>query len=201
MTSIGTNSDSFAKHTDDYRHPLSDSLKDPSATPSQHDHIPAPRVHRLPDLRFEQSYLRSVRPYVNVERISVEELGRDEKGKAVAVEDASPREVIQVQWNKVLWITTRDQVISPLLQGALWYVSSLSFSDDRLRKTRIFGRGVAGHFLRPMFASFFRSFKAWWSKGGIYSPGPRPEGQGAGKLRGWVEGLTAPGAVRHDLTR
>jgi hypothetical protein len=29
-------------------------------------------------------------------------------------------EIIHVQWKKVIWITIRDQVISPLVQGALW---------------------------------------------------------------------------------
>ena len=68
-------------------------------------------------------------------------------------------------------------------------------------KRGCFLRGVAGHFLRPMMASFFQSVRAWWSKGGMHSSGPKPEGQGVGKLRTWVEGLTAPGAVRHDLSK
>lgn len=33
---------------------------------------------------------------------------------------SSPHEVIKVQWKNVLWVTMRDQVISPLVQGALW---------------------------------------------------------------------------------
>ena len=31
-------------------------------------------------------------------------------------------EVVRVQWGRVIWITTRDQVLSPLLQGAVWCV-------------------------------------------------------------------------------
>ena len=124
MTSVDTGSDSFTKNTDEFRHSLSESMRDPSASTSHRDS--APRVNRLPDLRFEQSYLRSIRPYVHVERVESGEPQKDEKGKAIAVEDAQPREVIEVQWSKVAWITTRDQVISPLVQGALWWVSSSS---------------------------------------------------------------------------
>jgi hypothetical protein len=45
-----------------------------------------------------------------------------EEEELVAVHAASPAstEVIEVQWRKLLWITARDQVISPLIQGCLW---------------------------------------------------------------------------------
>ncbi|KAB8245128.1 hypothetical protein BDV35DRAFT_269111 [Aspergillus flavus] len=52
---------------------------------------PAPRRHHLPpmpDLRFEQSYLASIR-------------GAE-------------------TWGRVAWITVRDQVLLPLVQGTLW---------------------------------------------------------------------------------
>ena len=58
---------------------------------------------------------------------------RSEKGKEKAVDvDEEPEEqlavagggeVVHVQWGRILWITTRDQILSPLLQGALWCVS------------------------------------------------------------------------------
>ncbi|RDW78775.1 DUF1770 domain-containing protein [Aspergillus mulundensis] len=72
-------------------------------TPSDADSIPSDLVdhHRalrplsrrhtlppLPDLRFEQSYLSSIR-------------GAD-------------------TWGRVAWITIRDQVLLPLVQGTLW---------------------------------------------------------------------------------
>lgn len=96
------------------------------------------RIAALPDLRFEQSYLRSVRPYVHVERVSTfdsEVSSKDEKGKTVAQpeDDTLHHEIssgtvirkeedIQIQWANVLWVTTKDQVLSPLIQGALWCV-------------------------------------------------------------------------------
>ena len=114
-------------------------------------HLPhPPRLPAIPDLRFEYSYLRSIRPYVSVERISsvpesrstmnielAEEhgyvsLGAEGKEKEMSEEDehtvfepyptsvAGPREIIHIQWQKIAWVTVRDQVISPFLQGALW---------------------------------------------------------------------------------
>lgn len=68
-------------------------------------HIPA-----IPDLRFEQSYLKSIAPYITTRRVPSGE------------EEEEGLEVVGVEWRKVLWITTRDQLISPLLQGAIWYV-------------------------------------------------------------------------------
>lgn len=91
--------------------------KDRAARP----HLP------IPDLRFEQSFLRSIEKYVHVEGAS----RRDEKGKekddmkAVThtegpiVVGSLPR-VSSVDWGPVLWITFRDQVFSPWAQGALW---------------------------------------------------------------------------------
>lgn len=120
MTSVTTDTDSFAKNTDEFRRTLTEVSGSPSGSASHPE--PAPRAQRLPDLRFEQSYLRSIRPYVHVERVEPRELGKDEKGKGVSVEESSSTEVIQIQWGKVAWVTTRDQVISPLVQGALWCV-------------------------------------------------------------------------------
>ncbi|KAL4249443.1 Mitophagy receptor Atg43 [Abortiporus biennis] len=138
------------------------------------------RIPAVPDLRFEQSYLRGVRPYVHVERIGPGKTAKqDEKGKAITVQEepSTRREVIKVDWTNLAWITTRDQVISPLLQGALW--------------------GVASHFLRPFLASFYQQVRGWWSRGSIYSPkGPKAEGQGVGWLRTWAEGVTASANMR-----
>ena len=94
------------------------------------------RIPPVPDMRFEYSYLRSVRQCVQIERPSASEKGKEKavegegegdderegevQGREVQVAGAG--EIVQVQWGRILWITTRDQVISPLLQGALWCV-------------------------------------------------------------------------------
>ncbi|KAF4583423.1 hypothetical protein EYR40_010877 [Pleurotus pulmonarius] len=94
-------------------------------------HHPA-RIPAIPDLRFENSYLRSIRPFFYVRRIYVapdaKEPDYDHADVALAASHkAAISEEIIIDWAKVLWITTRDQVISPFLQGAVW--------------------GIAGHFL------------------------------------------------------
>ena len=70
-----------------------------------------------------------MKPYVHVERRKRTSKGADDENKEEAggggeEEEVGEAEVITVEWGKVLWITTRDQVISPLLQGALWCVTN-----------------------------------------------------------------------------
>lgn len=116
------------------------------AADRQKNSYPAPkhtnsrsRLPLIPDLRFEYSYLRSIRPYIQIERstpslhpvddptlddheyerinIPGDEKEMEQNHKVLT----SPTpEIIHVQWGKVIWITVRDQVVSPLLQGALW---------------------------------------------------------------------------------
>jgi len=101
-----------------------------------------PRLPVIPDLRFEYSYMRSIRPYIQFERstsaihpvgpalddheyerINIpgdeKETERNDKPVSSPTPILAP-EIIRVQWKKVIWITVRDQVISPLVQGALW---------------------------------------------------------------------------------
>jgi hypothetical protein len=96
----------------------------------------------IPDLRFEQSYLKSIQPYVHIEEAESQELRVvNEKGKGKEKAEL-PREgeeqreqlirrdvepivdsshhLVRIEWGRVAWVTTRDQIISPLLQGALW---------------------------------------------------------------------------------
>jgi hypothetical protein len=81
----------------------------------QHSH--RTKLPVIPDLRFEYSYLKSIQHFVEVE-------GLDEQGGWTQTKRAErfdqSFEVIKVQWGRVLWVTVRDQVISPLVQGALW---------------------------------------------------------------------------------
>lgn len=116
---------------------------------------PAPLLPVIPDLRFESSYVRSVRRYVEVERVGPstetgtapvnadllrhtlveddferieEEADRERRGlrgQKGEVAVAGSSEIIRVRWKSVIWVTVRDQVISPLIQGALWSVCSV----------------------------------------------------------------------------
>ena len=103
-------------------------------------HAPAhlhTRIHGIPDLRFEYSYLRSIQPYITIRRSFVggesrrSTVGKGTYEELVGAEDVeqerrlattanAPSELITVEWGRVAWITARDQIISPLLQGFLW---------------------------------------------------------------------------------
>ncbi|BEJ16080.1 hypothetical protein CspHIS471_0506850 [Cutaneotrichosporon sp. HIS471] len=67
----------------------------------------------IPEMRFEQAYLRSLMPALH-----------SKAGGDVKIDIAGGKEVAVV-WNKAAWITVRDQVISPFLQGAFWGILSL----------------------------------------------------------------------------
>lgn len=86
---------------------------------------------RLPirDLRFEYSYIQSIQPYVELRRGTQGDIAEtvvvDDDDSSIDKKEPKPRssstsEVIHVKWGKVAWITTRDQIISPLLQGTFW---------------------------------------------------------------------------------
>lgn len=66
------------------------------------------------DLRFEQTYLKSIAPYVR----STTPTSTENKGR---VDPQGQR--LEIKWGMVIWITTRDQVFAPLFQGVIWYVS------------------------------------------------------------------------------
>ncbi|KAI0822978.1 hypothetical protein BC628DRAFT_1326056 [Trametes gibbosa] len=129
------------------------------------------RIPPVPDLRFEYSYVRSVAPHVHIEQAASPPPSTSEKGKEKAVEglvlESQGREVVRVEWGRILWITTRDQVISPLLQGALW--------------------GVASHFMRPLGAVLGAHIRTWWARGATRGKDvPEIEGNGVQWLRNWM---------------
>ncbi|KAJ4490739.1 hypothetical protein J3R30DRAFT_3694518 [Lentinula aciculospora] len=81
----------------------------------------------IPDLRFEPSYLRSIQPYIHL-RTSKPSHKASETKVADLTErlvqnrstEEKERDLIEVKWKHVLWITARDQILTPLFQGALW---------------------------------------------------------------------------------
>jgi len=143
------------------------------------------RLPVIPDLRFEYSYLRSVLPHIQIERSTSASVLTD-------VHDVDPAheyerinlpgdlketegneetlfstpilapEIIHVQWKKVIWITVRDQVVSPLLQGALW--------------------ALASYYITPFSAQL-------GSKMGTFVRERIPTKEGSGWLRAWAKGL------------
>jgi len=85
---------------------------------------PRPRKLPIPDLRFEQTYLRRIRGCLHIEPQTAP---ISEDGDYVAVTHVVPlinpsQQVISIDWWNVAYITWRDQVMMPLLQGILWWV-------------------------------------------------------------------------------
>ncbi|KAG5732232.1 hypothetical protein E4T56_gene11490 [Termitomyces sp. T112] len=122
-----------------------------------------PSLPPIPDLRFEHSYLRSIQRFITARQDQTSSSVYGGKSKdEVTLQTCS--EVIDIQWTKVFWITMRDQVISPLLQGTLW--------------------AIAGYYLSPVAAQF-------GSRVGGYTRSlfPSQEGSGVTWLRSWVGGL------------
>jgi len=146
----------------------------------EHERERRGRTVPLPDLRFEQGYLRSLAPYVRVDRAPLAQL-RDMKGKGKAAEvedEGSPGsgptgEVVHIEWGPVLWITARDQIISPLL----W--------------------GVVGYFYWPVISALRTRMHSWWTRGASHAGGsPKMDGHGVDWLRNWIGSLTAGSTVR-----
>lgn len=86
----------------------------------------------IPDIRFEQTYLSRVQTCLHVEEIAGRGGDVDSPSSTddsfTAATHVSPvitssQQITHVYWGKLAWITVRDQVIMPLLQGMLWYVT------------------------------------------------------------------------------
>jgi hypothetical protein len=88
------------------------------------------------EFRDEQIYLRSIAPHVQLIR-----------------KDSAEGEVIQIQWGRVLWITTQDHILTPLIRGLVWYACSL------LHKViaDVSARGIAGQYVAQIRAVFLDS--------------------------------------------
>lgn len=66
------------------------------------------------DLRFEQTYLKSIAPHVRLTTPAPDE--NEKRGDLVR-----PRgQQLDIRWGNAIWITTRDQILAPLLQGVIW---------------------------------------------------------------------------------
>ncbi|KAG0697597.1 hypothetical protein DFH29DRAFT_945423 [Suillus ampliporus] len=126
----------------------------------------------IPDIRFEQTYLSRVQTCLHVEQVA----GRGgDVGLPLSIDDpfiaathvspviTSSQQITRIDWGKLAWITVRDQIIMPLLQGMLW--------------------GVIGTYYRPFVGVMKSSLR-----GKPALPNP-VEGEGVGWLRSWVKKL------------
>ncbi|KAJ4481334.1 hypothetical protein C8R41DRAFT_475778 [Lentinula lateritia] len=84
-------------------------------------HYHRPHLPPIPDLRFEPSYLRSIQPYIHLRTLKHKSTKKEIPEAGVKQYDENKSEaVIEVEWRHVLWVTARDQILSPLFQGVLW---------------------------------------------------------------------------------
>lgn len=136
------------------------------------------------DLRFEQTYLRSITPHVHITTPAP-----DEKcGDLVYPQDQR----LDINWGKVIWVTTRDQVLAPMFQGMIWWVSLLptrvcSFEFDVLAS-----RGT----LRP-WVQYFRGGSAPLPENGRSSR----TGAGILKLKSWLSSIIPPTSTASIRTK
>ena len=110
----------------------------------------------IPDLRFEQSYLKSIKAFVHIEQTSVSNESRKLEGQEIG-KDVTPivdssHQLVKIDWGKVVWVTFRDQIISPLFQGALWYAMFSFLRRLISRRCYAIDRGLASGFIRPFFS-------------------------------------------------
>ncbi|KIP04360.1 hypothetical protein PHLGIDRAFT_19990 [Phlebiopsis gigantea 11061_1 CR5-6] len=159
---------------DDFNPPRHHSFHDDESHhhSSRHHDLAQPRRSAtlpIPDLRFEYTYLKNIRPHVRIERCEVEAAAAHEKS---GVSDtASSREVVQVAWGKVLWITTKEQVISPLVQGILW--------------------GIVRWYFLPGAVGLGQSIRTWWKNGDALAARRRGGKQSIDRVRELVFSRTA----------
>jgi len=112
----------------------------------------------MPDMRFEQSYLATIRGFVHElrpeestdEKRAVEQArGKDgapsdlaeeitttKPPKVVATLHRTPEPELwvgnlKVDWYPLFWVTFRDQVMSPLVQGTVWGLAGLVLAQVR----------------------------------------------------------------------
>ncbi|KIO21616.1 hypothetical protein M407DRAFT_28824 [Tulasnella calospora MUT 4182] len=122
--------------------------------PSHSNHQPV-HLPKIPELRFEQAYLLSIKPFIHPGNEGDKDAGKGKekessKGDAamllqegVLTETDSVYGVpLRIDWGSVAWVTLRDQVISPLLQGAAWGTASVILIPlARQGITQLFGFG------------------------------------------------------------
>ncbi|KZV85426.1 hypothetical protein EXIGLDRAFT_726128 [Exidia glandulosa HHB12029] len=138
------------------------------AESARHPHATAPSIP-LPDLRFEQTFLRSATKYVD----SGAELDDHEASlteEAALVQTARSSHELDlfrdIQWGALLWMSLRDQVIAQYLQGTVLSIATLTLFP--------WARSLIGGF----FGGASRRVSAV------------KEGEGVGFLRSWFRGFT-----------
>lgn len=93
----------------------------------------------VPDLRFESGYLKSISRYIVPVRevvVPVDEDGHDldpeDNDEIDELKGVKTTTIYGINWTGLLGVMFRDQVVSPLLQGLVWYVLFLINSNIKI---------------------------------------------------------------------
>ena len=127
------------------------------------------------DLRFEQNYLKSIAPHV---RFTTPASDENEKHRDV-VHLQGQR--LDIKWGRVIWITTRDQVLAPMFQGVVWWVPLSSV----IRTGGVhfnFGRQ------RGTFSPWVQYFRSAFVPSSTHER-PSRTGAGIAKLKSWLSSI------------
>ncbi|KAI0683858.1 hypothetical protein BC835DRAFT_1422879 [Cytidiella melzeri] len=120
----------------------------------------------VPDLSFERTYIKSIKPYIHMK---VSETHADGDGQTTELLTRTKEaEVLRIDWGMILWVTFRDQLLPPFLQGAAW--------------------GLWQVHLVPRWQKYKLAYLAWWRRGDNIGV-RRVEGGGVWALRSWVSNL------------
>ncbi|KAN0066371.1 hypothetical protein ACQY0O_000465 [Thecaphora frezii] len=128
-----------------------------SASSSSHKSLLS-SLPAIPDLRFEQSYLATIRSFLHeTDKEEALQQKLHEQEVKNGPDYAKPRKVqktrgegetelwlgaLRVEWVPLLYVTVRDQVFSPLIQGVTWGLGTLllgkfsAFVRDGLQSSR-----------------------------------------------------------------
>ncbi|KAG8884542.1 hypothetical protein FRB98_002329, partial [Tulasnella sp. 332] len=122
----------------------------PPTGPSSRRHHGALHVPRIPELRFEQSYLMSIKPFIHQggqrERGLAETEKEHNEATRALVKDGVLDESfygvpLRIDWQGVAWVTFRDQLLSPIVQGAVWGTVAIFWMPAKDRFWGLFKAG------------------------------------------------------------
>ncbi|KAJ9121161.1 hypothetical protein QFC24_004835 [Naganishia onofrii] len=97
----------------------------------------------IPDLRFEQSYLLSIRPFLHAKsekgnpskKQTSEESSVAGGPDSMSLTTSSDQDAVfswgrelEVDYRNLMWVTLKDQLVSPLVQGFFWGVLTVAMS-------------------------------------------------------------------------
>jgi hypothetical protein len=151
-------------------------------------------IHRRSDstCASNRHTLRASAPHVRLPRPASG--GNEKRGDLVHHQDQQ----LDIKWGKVIWITTRDQVLAPMFQGMIWSVSPLLMrAPSNLTAFCIFVTVAICRGILSPWVQYFRRGSVPSSKNGR----PSRTGAGIAKLKSWLSAIIPPTPAASFRTR